>query len=274
MRQRPPLLAAAMAALWSLTAAAGHAQVVENPCAGAPVRPRAVSDYLAATLIFRNTRAPALLPEVLAYRAALDKAKIEDWANLCQYRADDLRLAAGPAAGRRIVFIGDSITELWGLADPAFFSGGRVNRGISGQTTGQILLRFQADVVALHPRAVHILAGTNDLAGNTGPESMVDVHNNIAAMVALAKANGIRVYLASVPPARRFNWRPDLSPAAQVRELNTWLRAFAKAQRVTYVDYYSALTDTTGGLRAELSADGVHPDAAGYRLMAAAVPKD
>lgn len=250
--------------------------LVADPCADAPVRPKAVTDYVAGMLISGTDTppAPADIAAYTAYKAALDKAKAQDWPNRCQYHHDDLALVTRPASERRIVFIGDSITELWGLADPAFFSNGRVNRGISGQTTGQILLRFQADVVALHPRAVHILAGTNDIAGNTGPESEEDVHNNIAAMVTLAKGNGIRVYLGSLPPSDHFAWSPTLKPAPQILALNTWLRAFATAQGIAYVDYNRVLASDTGAMQPGLSMDGVHPNAAGYRRMASVVPKE
>ena len=183
------------------------------------------------------------------------------------YRADNVRLVAGPAAARQVVFMGDSITQGWGLADPAFFGPGHVNRGISGQTTPQMLARFQADVVTLRPRVVHIMAGTNDVAGNTGPTSVQDIRNNIVAMVTLAKAGGAKVVLASIPPAASFNWAPALKPADQIREMNAWLKAYAREQGLTYVDYYAAMATPDGAMKPELTFDGVHPDAAGYRVM-------
>jgi lysophospholipase L1-like esterase len=206
--------------------------------------------------------------QMAAYRAAADEAAKGDWPNLCRYRADNRKLVGTPQGERRIVFMGDSITEGWGLADPAFFGGGVVNRGISGQTTPQMLVRFEADVVALRPLAVHIMAGTNDLAGNTGPTSMSDVQNNIRAMVAIAKAHRIRVVLASVPPAGVFAWAPGLKPAPQVQALNAWLKAFAQQEGAIYADYYAALATPEGAMRPALTFDGVHPNAEGYAVIA------
>jgi lysophospholipase L1-like esterase len=205
--------------------------------------------------------------ELAAYRAVQDAAKQRDWADRCRYRADDARVAALPPREHRVVFMGDSITEAWGVADPAFFTAGRINRGISGQTTAQMLLRFQADVVALHPATVHILAGTNDLAGNTGPVSMQDIENNFVAMATLAKANGIRVMLASGPPAAKFPWKPGIAPAQQIETLNAWLKTYAHRIGATYIDYYPLLRDAEGGMQPGLTIDGVHPNAAGYRAI-------
>ena len=130
-----------------------------------------------------------------------------------------------------------------------------------------MLLRFYQDVVALHPRTVHIMAGTNNLAGNTGPNSPEDFKNDIRAMVDLASANGIAVALASIPPADRFPWRPGLRPAEQIRSLNRWLRDFADERKLVFIDYYSAMADPGGGMKAELSNDGVHPNRNGYAVM-------
>jgi lysophospholipase L1-like esterase len=130
-----------------------------------------------------------------------------------------------------------------------------------------MLARFYQDVVALHPQAVHIMAGTNDVAGNTGPSSPADFKNNIRAMVDLAKSNHIQVVLASIPPAERFSWRPDIEPAEQIRKLNAWLRQFAGQHHVIYADYYSSLTTPSGAFRPELSNDGVHPNSDGYAAM-------
>jgi lysophospholipase L1-like esterase len=189
-----------------------------------------------------------------------------DWPGLCRYRAANESLLASGVSSR-IVFIGDSITENWALADPQFFAGGIVNRGISGQTTPQMLVRFRADVIALKPQVVHIMAGTNDIAGNTGPTTSQDVKNNIVSMVELARANGIRVVLASIPPAAEFNWRPQLKPVPQIDALNSWLREYATQNRLQYIDYHTALVGSSGELRAELGNDGVHPNRDGYRIM-------
>jgi lysophospholipase L1-like esterase len=212
-------------------------------------------------------------PEGAEFRKAQAEARKSDWPDLCRYREDNQRLRAGPSSGRRIVFIGDSITQNWGIADPAFFSGGVVNRGISGQTSPQILLRFQADVVALKPRVVHIMAGTNDLAGNTGPNSAEDYRNNIRTMVAIAKANRIRVILASIPPAAGFTWKPALKPAPMLAELNAWLKSYARAEKIIFLDYHGALATPGGALRADLTFDGVHPNHAGYQVMEPLVRK-
>jgi lysophospholipase L1-like esterase len=195
-----------------------------------------------------------------------------DWPALCRYRAANESLRASGVSSR-IVFIGDSITENWALADPHFFGGGVVNRGISGQTTPQMLVRFRADVIALKPQVVHIMAGINDIAGNTGPTTSQDVKNNIVSMVELARANGIRVVLASIPPAAEFNWRPQISPVPQIAALNTWLREYAAQNRLEYIDYHAVLVGPSGELRAELGNDGVHPNRDGYRIMRKVVEK-
>jgi lysophospholipase L1-like esterase len=189
-----------------------------------------------------------------------------DWAGICRFRQANVELAAA-AQRPRVVFMGDSITENWGLADPGFFSAGIVNRGISAQTTAQMLLRFRPDVVALHPAVVHILAGTNDVAGNNGPASPQDFQNNIQSMVELARANGIRVILGSIPPAAAFSWRPGMRPTPRIRALNEWLRDYAARNGLGYVDYYTALAGPAGELRPALSNEGVHPNRDGYVVM-------
>lgn len=243
--------------------------IVNDPCVGLPVPvPPAITAYLANLYSANPPRtAPPAPPEAADYRKAAEEAAKRDWANLCRYRADNIRLQALPSSERRVVFLGDSITQSWIVAHPAFFTGGLVDRGISGQTTPQILLRFQADVAALRPQVVHIMAGTNDVAGNTGPTSAQDFRNNIMAMVALAKARGIRVILASIPPAASFSWKPGIDPVARIAELNLWLRDYAREQGLVWVDYHPALADGKGGMRPELTFDGVHPNAAGYAAM-------
>lgn len=243
--------------------------LVDDPCIGAPQITPGLERYR-QSLFDRSPGAKIVPPpaaEVEAYKLAQAEQVKRDWAGLCRYRADNARVAARPAAERRIVFMGDSITENWSLAHPDFFANGAINRGISGQTTPQMLVRFEADVVALRPKAVHIMAGTNDLAGNTGPTTMRDIQNNIIAMVALAKANGIRVFLASTPPAGSFSWRPGLKPAAQIIQLNDWLRGYARRVGATYLDYHAALATSDGALKRELSPDGVHPNNDGYAVM-------
>lgn len=186
-----------------------------------------------------------------------------DWPQRCRYAAENAQVKQRP----RMVLMGDSITEFWKRDRPGFFSSALIDRGISGQTSTQMLARFYDDVIALKPRIVHILGGANDIAGNTGPLTPEAYHDNIRAMVDLARADGIRVVVGSLLPADHFYWNPDLKPAAVIRDQNGWLRQFARSRRLHFIDYYSAMTTPSGGLRADLSNDGVHPNAAGYAVM-------
>ena len=199
-----------------------------------------------------------------------------DWAWLAKYREANGTLT-GPAAGEtRVVFMGDSITEGWGQhgvpapPDRAEFFPGKpyVNRGISGQTTPQMLVRFRPDVVNLKPKAVVILAGINDIAENTGKTTLEAIEDNFASMTEIARANGIRVVLCSTLPASSFPWHPGLEPAPKVKALNMWLKDYAAKNNLVYVDYYSPMANGEGGLKAELGSDGVHPNKAGYEIMA------
>ena len=179
------------------------------------------------------------------------------------------RLGAPAAGERRVVFYGNSITEAWAPHFAAMFPGRPyVGRGISGQTTPQMLVRFRQDVVALKPAAVVVLAGVNDIAGNTGPSTLEMIQDNVASMAEIARANGIRVVLASVLPAYDFPWRPGMAPAPKIVALNAWLEQYAAAHGAVYLDYHAAMRDERDGLRAELTYDGVHPNEAGYRVMA------
>ena len=188
-----------------------------------------------------------------------------DWAALSQYREDNAARAGGPA---NVVFMGDSLTEMWRVAHPGLFEGGYVNRGISGQTTPQMLLRFMPDVIALKPRICHLMGGTNDVAGNTGPNTPQDFRNNILAMLDLSKAHGISVVLASLPPFATLAWSPALGDvSARVAELNAWLKATADARGLVFADYFAALTDGAGRMRADFTRDGVHPTRRGYEAM-------
>lgn len=243
--------------------------MVPDPCTGLAVPvPDAVKAYFRIlSTVPQAETPPAAPPELATYRQANAEARKSDWADLCRYRADNARLREGPASARRMVLIGDSITELWALDDPVLFSGGIVGRGISGQTSPQILLRFQADVVALQPGVVHILAGTNDIAGNTGPTSADQYRDNIRAMVTLARSNGIRVILGAIPPAGHFPWKPALKPAPQVVELNRWLESYAESEGLDFVDYHAALVDRDGAMNPAFAFDGVHPNREGYRVM-------
>jgi lysophospholipase L1-like esterase len=190
---------------------------------------------------------------------------VGDWADLCRYRAANAALARRP----RVVLMGDSITDFWRQGDPSLFAGGAVaDRGISGQTSPQMLVRFWPDVIALHPSVVQILAGTNDIAGNTGLTTEQEYEHNVMAMVELARAHHIRVLLGSIPPAVSFWWAsPGIRPAREIRRLNDWLRGYARAHRLGFIDYYAHLSTPGGAFRAALSNDGVHPNEAGYRVM-------
>ena len=205
-------------------------------------------------------------------RAAIEARFHADWAWLERYRADNAELGPPRAGEQRVVFMGNSITEGWAPHFATLFPGKPyIGRGISGQTTPQMLVRFRQDVIALRPALVVILAGTNDIAGNTGPSTLAMIQDNIASMAELARANGIRVVLSSVLPAARYPWKPALQPAPQIVELNRWIRDYARSAGATYVDYHSAMADAEQGLKPEYSPDGVHPNAAGYRVMASLV---
>jgi lysophospholipase L1-like esterase len=231
---------------------------VEAPC---PTPPEALVKRWAAVGEFPVPSAE----DLAAYGRYVEALKANDWANRCRYGDDNRAVVAGPRP--RVVLIGDSITEFWKTRDPGRFAAGVINRGIGGQTSPQMLLRFQQDVIALRPRVVHIMAGTNDIAGNTGPTPDARFQADIASMVDLAQAHGLKVILASIPPTQTFYWRPESRPAQRIRQWNDWLRTFARQRGVTFVDYYAALADAEGGLRSEFGADGVHPSKAGYQVM-------
>jgi lysophospholipase L1-like esterase len=209
--------------------------------------------------------AAQLTPKEINHLLALK----QDWAKLNRYRAEDAALAPPAPGVKRVVFLGDSITDAWGRKHGKFFPGKPyINRGISGQTTPQMLVRFQQDVLALHPAVVVILAGTNDFAQNTGPEPMSAIEDNFRSMVTLAKAAHVRVVLSSTLPATRFNWHPGINASAQIKELNRWMAQFCKEQKITFLNYYPALVNSQGGMRPELTTDGsVHPNDAGYAIM-------
>ena len=220
---------------------------------------------VAAILIFA-----ALIP---ATSNAQDRMH-DDWASLGRYREANAALPPPARSEKRVVFMGDSITEGWARFFGTEFPGKPyVNRGISGQTTPQMLVRFRQDVIDLHPAVVVILGGVNDIAGNTGPETPEMIESNLMSMIDLARANGIAVVLCSVLPANRFPWRPDLAPARDIVRLNTWMQNYATKQRLTWVDFHSAMADERQGLPAALSADGVHPNESGYRVMAPLVER-
>ena len=191
-----------------------------------------------------------------------------DWAYLKKYEDANMKLDMPKPGESRVVFFGNSITEGWKIVDSAFFKKKPyVNRGISGQTTSQMLVRFKPDVIDLKPKLVVILAGTNDIAGNTGPTKLETIMGNLASMAQLARANGIRVVLSSVLPVFDYPWKPGLQPAEKIVSLNKMIKDFAHAHNMVYLDYYSSMVDERKGLKKELGNDGVHPNLAGYRVM-------
>lgn len=198
----------------------------------------------------------------------------EDWADLGRYREANSRLGPPAPGENRVVFYGNSITEAWARLFPELFPGKPyVGRGISGQTTPQMLVRFRQDVVALKPKVVVILAGTNDIAGNTGPSSLRMIEDNLASMTEIARANGIRVVLSSVLPVYDYPWKPGLAPAGKIVALNLWIRQYAASVGAVYLDYHGAMKDSRDGLPPALATDGVHPTEAGYRVMAPLVER-
>jgi len=205
-------------------------------------------------------------PTMSAQRLAADLA---DWAQLGRYHDDDVKLLAAPAPAGRVIFMGDSITDGWNLA--TFFPGKPyVDRGISGQITSQMLLRMFPDVLALRPAAMIVLAGTNDIAGNNGPETLETIENNLQAMTELAQAHHVKVILCSLTPISDYTPSQQSAhrPPADILKLNAWLRNYAAAAGATFADYYGALVDAQGMLKNGLSHDGLHPNAAGYALLA------
>jgi acetyl esterase/lipase/lysophospholipase L1-like esterase len=191
-----------------------------------------------------------------------------DWPNLGRYAAENSALPAPVAGEKRVVFMGNSITEGWSRVNPDFFKNKPyVNRGIGGQTTPQMLARFRQDVINLDPEVVVILAGTNDIAQNTGPISLEDIFANLVSMTELAMANGIKVVLSSVLPAYEYPWSPGYSPNIQIPKLNAMIREYAERNDIVYLDYFSALNDGNNGLKKEHSGDGVHPTLEGYKVM-------
>jgi lysophospholipase L1-like esterase len=220
--------------------------------AQAPTAPRSVLTPLER---YRNSRIPTYM---------------NDFGELARYREENARLPAPAPGEKRIVFFGDSITDLWHL--PEYFPGKPyINRGIGGQTTPQMLVRFRQDVISLQPHAVVILAGTNDIAGNTGPMRLEDIEANFATFAELAKVHGIRVVISSVLPVHNYTPQSlDLfsqRPPEKIVELNRWLRGYCAATGCTFLDYFAAMVDKNGLLKKELADDGLHPNSAGYRLM-------
>ncbi|SFC06009.1 Lysophospholipase L1 [Flexibacter flexilis DSM 6793] len=221
------------------------------------------TQFVAAMLLFSFFRT----------QAQDDRSKM-DWPNLNKYAQENAALKAPTAQEQRVVFMGNSITEFWKRDDPAFFEGRPYfDRGISGQTTSQMLLRFRPDVINLKPKVVVILAGINDIAENTGPISLENVFGNIVSMAELARANNIKVVLSSVLPALDFYWRPGLEPAPKVIKLNAMIKSYCTKNNIPYADYFSAMVDAENGLDKKYTNDAVHPTLAGYKVMEPIVEK-
>jgi lysophospholipase L1-like esterase len=210
--------------------------------------------------------------QLVAY--SQNNASKSDWANMKRYAMANKNLPPQTAGKERIVFMGNSITEFWAYIDSSFFAKKTyINRGISGQTTPQMLLRFRQDVINLKPAVVVILAGINDIAENTGPIALEDVFGNIVSMTQLAKENNIKVILSSVLPAYDFPWHPGLQPVEKIVRLNSMIKLYCQENNIVYVDYYSAMVDERKGLDKKYTDDGVHPKLAGYKVMDSLIEK-
>jgi lysophospholipase L1-like esterase len=226
-----------------------------------------------------------MLPYVLCAAASWAQApadalaqankKLQDWPALARYHEENAKVAAPAPGENRVVFMGDSITDFWGRREGKFFPGKPyINRGISGQTTPQMLIRFRSDVIALKPKVVVILAGTNDIAGNTGPSTLEAIEDNLMSMAELANANGIRVVLSSVMPVCDYI-RPQTEkrPPEKIIALNQWMKDYAAKHGYVYLDYYTVMLDDKGMLKKELTGDGLHPNGEGYDLIGPSAEK-
>jgi lysophospholipase L1-like esterase len=212
---------------------------------------------------------------LLLFIGMTEKSVAQDWANLGKYESENKMVQPKKSGEKRVILMGDSITEFWLKIQPDFFSNKPyyIGRGISGQTTPQMLVRFRQDVIELQADVVVILAGVNDIAGNTGPTTNEKIVGNIISMIELAHANGIKVILCSVLPAANFNWRPNDKAAETIIQLNQLIQSYAKQQHIPYVDYHTAMADAKNGLPKEFSEDGVHPNLKGYQTMSPLLEK-
>jgi lysophospholipase L1-like esterase len=225
------------------------------------------------------TPPPADCADLPAMSAKLQSAqtRLKDWPNLARYREANSKLTAPAKKEDRVVFMGDSITDGWTRPEYGGFFPGKpyVDRGISGQTTPQMLVRFRTDVITLEPKVVVILAGTNDLSGNTGPMTVAETEDNLASMAELARAHKIRVVLASILPVSNYGHDRQGNPIdvrigrppEKILEINSWMKKHAADNGYVYLDYFSSMVDADGMLKKELSGDGLHPNAAGYAVM-------
>ena len=204
----------------------------------------------------------------------MNSLNAQDWPNFKEFKEANALLPQVSQNEKRVVFMGNSITIGWLQTNPNFFEGKPyVNRGISGQTTPQMLVRFRADVIDIQAAAVVILAGTNDIAGNTGPSTLKMILDNIKSMTEIAKANGLKVILCSVLPAFDYSWRPGLEPNIKIPKLNAMIKDYAENNQVYYLDYFSALDDGNNGMLPALTTDGVHLTLEGYKVMEPMVEK-
>ena len=204
----------------------------------------------------------------------LTSAKAQDWANFSRYEQENSIVKPPLKKSHRVVFMGNSIFDNWRNYDSKYFTNNPyINRGISGQVTSQMLIRFRQDVIKLQPEVVVILAGTNDIAQNQGPISLDKIAGNIFSMIELAKANKIKVVLCSTLPSNSYSWRPNIKPAEQIIKLNVMLKEYAKENRITYVDLYSLMVNEDKGMRKELGKDTVHPNQKGYKIMGDKIDK-
>ena len=206
---------------------------------------------------------------LLLYMNVTFKAIAQDWPNLNRFKEENAEVGLPRTNEDRVVFMGNSITQGWKEQIPAFFNNPNyINRGIGGQTTPQMLVRFRQDVIDLNPKVVIILAGTNDIAGNTGPSTLEMIENNIYSMAELAKAHNIEVVLCSILPVYDYPWKTAMEPAEKIIELNKRIKEYADKHGVVYADYFTPMVDERNGLKAEYTNDGVHPTPAGYEVMA------
>ena len=225
---------------------------------------------LASIAFAQNPTPPQETPDALQQRIERMQRQLQDWAQLNRYREANNKVAPLAKDENRVVFMGDSITDGWKIAE-YFPNKPYINRGISGQTTPQMLIRFRPDVIAHKPKVVVILAGTNDIAGNTGPMMLDMIEDNYASMTELAKANGIQVVFASVLPVHDYNAQrkmTDRRPPEKILKLNEWLKDYCAKNGHTYLDYFSKMVDDKGFMKAELANDGLHPNPEGYKVMA------
>jgi len=255
----------AIAVFLATSAWAGAQQAAAPPAAPQTAETPGVSTMTTPALNPMLKTPPAELPPQQI--AAMQKM-LSDWAQLSRYRDENAKLGDPAPGQKRVVFYGDSITDLWGRRAGKFFPDQPwINRGIGGQTTPQMLVRFEQDVIALKPEAVVILAGINDVAGNTGVETLPEIESYFQAMVDLAKTNRIRVVISAVLPTKAFWWNKGVDPRDEVTALNLWLQQFASEQGLVYLDYYTAMVAPDRGIRDDFSKDGVHPNDAGYAVM-------